>query len=83
MSNYVEAGRRPFGGGPRDDRAGLILAGNPAAGLERAAYYALLVFVALLPFSIVASQVLLTVTGLLWLAVVIHRRERIEAPSMF
>jgi O-antigen ligase len=83
MSNYVEAGRRPFGGGPRDDRAGVILAGNPAAGLERAAYYALLAFVALLPFSIFASELLLTITAVLWLAVVIHRRERIEAPPMF
>jgi putative inorganic carbon (hco3(-)) transporter len=83
MSNYVEAGRRPFGGAARDERAGLTVAGNPAAGLERAAYYALLAFVALLPFSIFASELLLTITGLLWLAVVIHGRERIEAPRMF
>ena len=60
MSNYVEARRRPFGGDARNDRAGLTLAGNPAEGLERAAYYTLLAFVALLPFSIAASQVLLT-----------------------
>jgi O-antigen ligase len=61
----------------------VTIAGNPAAKLERTAYYALLAFVAALPFSIVASQVLLTITGLLWLAVVIRGRERIEAPGMF
>src|SRR6266540_3862352 len=83
MSNYVEAGRRPFGGGARDERAGLTVAGNPAAGLERAAYYALLAFVALLPFSIFASELLLTITGLLWLTVVIRGHERVEVPPMF
>jgi putative inorganic carbon (HCO3(-)) transporter len=83
MSNYVEAGRRPFGSGARDEPARVILAGNPAVGVERAAYYSLLAFVALLPFSIVASQVLLTITGLLWLAVVVRGRERIDAPRMF
>jgi O-antigen ligase len=83
MSNYVEAGRRPFGGGARDERPRLIVAGNPAAGLERAAYYAMLAFVALLPFSIVASQTLLTITGILWLAVIIRGHEGFEAPRMF
>ena len=52
-------------------------------GVERAAYYALLAFVAALPFSIVASEVLLTIAGLLWLAVVIRGHERIEVPRMF
>jgi O-antigen ligase len=83
MSNYVEARRRPFGGDARDERAGLTVAGNPAAGLERAAYYALLAFVALLPFSIAASQVLLTFSGVLWLALVLRGHERFEAPAMF
>ena len=46
MSNYVEARRSPFGGGARDENAGLIVAGNPSARLERAAYYAVLGFVA-------------------------------------
>jgi hypothetical protein len=59
------------------------LAGNSEVGLERAAYYALLAFVAVLPFSIMASQVLLTLTGILWLAVVIRGHEQIEAPRMF
>jgi putative inorganic carbon (hco3(-)) transporter len=83
MSNYVEAGRRPFGGGARDERARVSLAGNSEVGLERAAYYALLAFVAVLPFSIMASQVLLTLTGILWLAVVIRGHEKFEAPRMF
>ena len=83
MSNYVEAGRRPFGGGARDERASVTVAGNPAAGVERAAYYALLAFVALLPFSIFASELLLLITAVLWLIVVIRGREGFEAPSMF
>ena len=61
----------------------MIVAGNPAEGLERAAYYALLAFVALLPFSIAASQVLLTCSGVLWLALVLRGHERFEAPGMF
>src|SRR5512141_820307 len=83
MSNYVEARRGPFGGGARDQNASLIVAGNPSAGLERAAYYAMLAFVALLPFSIFASELLLTVAGLLWLGVMVRGRERFEAPRMF
>jgi putative inorganic carbon (hco3(-)) transporter len=61
----------------------VTLAGNSEMRLERAAYYALLAFVAVLPFSIMASQVLLTLTGILWLAVVIRGHEQIEAPRMF
>ncbi len=83
MSNYVEARRRPFGGDARDERARVTVAGNPAEGLERAAYYALLAFVALLPFSIAASQVLLTCSGVLWFVLVVRGHERFEAPGMF
>ena len=43
----------------------------------------MLAFVALLPFSIFGSQVLLTVAGVLWLLVVIRGHERFEAPGMF
>ena len=81
MSNYVEARGRPFGGDARNERTGLTFAGN--AGLERAAYYALLAFVALLPFSIAASQVLLTCSGVLWFVLVIRGHERFDAPAMF
>jgi O-antigen ligase len=83
MSNYVEARSGPFGGGARDENARLIVAGTPSAGLERAAYYAALAFVAALPFSIFASQVLLTVAGVLWLVVTIRSHEHFEAPRMF
>jgi O-antigen ligase len=83
MSNYVEARRRPFGGDARDERTPVTVAGNPAEGLERAAYYALLAFVALLPFSIAASQVLLTCSGVLWFVLVVRGHERFEAPGMF
>ena len=83
MSNYVEARTGAFGGDARDERARLTVAGNPSAGLERAAYYALLAFVALLPFSIAASQVLLTCSGVLWFALLVRERERFEAPPMF
>jgi O-antigen ligase len=61
----------------------MIESGNPTAGLERAAYYALLAFVALLPFSIVASELLLTITGVLWLALLVRGHERVEVPPMF
>jgi len=43
----------------------------------------MLAFVALLPFSIFASELLLTVTGLLWLGVLVRSRERFDAPWMF
>jgi O-antigen ligase len=61
----------------------MIESGNPTAGLERAAYYALLAFVALLPFSIFASELLLTITGLLWLVLLVRGHERIAVPGMF
>ena len=83
MSNYVEARRGPFGGDARDERARLTVAGNPSAGLERAAYYALLGFVALLPFSIAASQILLTCSGVLWFVLIVRGHEGFEAPPMF
>jgi O-antigen ligase len=52
-------------------------------GVERAAYYSLLAFAASLQLSIFASGVLLTLTGILWVALLIARRERIEVPWMF
>jgi putative inorganic carbon (HCO3(-)) transporter len=54
-----------------------------AIGLERAAYVSLLGFAAAPQISIAASGILLGLTALLWLALVIHRRERIEVPPMF
>ena len=51
--------------------------------LERAAYVAFLGFAAAPQFSIAASGILLGLAALLWLALVIVNRERIEAPRMF
>jgi O-antigen ligase len=61
---------------------GLAAAERPAR-LEQAAFYALLGFAVALQFSIAAAGILLTVTGLLWLALVVTGRERIEVPWMF
>ena len=55
----------------------------PPTGLERAAYVALLAFAATPQFSIAAAGILLGLTTLLWLGLVITRRETIEVPSMF
>jgi O-antigen ligase len=44
---------------------------------------ALLAFAAALQLSIFAAQILLTITAALWIALVIHNRERIEFPPMF
>ena len=53
------------------------------AGLERAAYYSLLAFAVAMQFSIAAAGILLTLTGILWLALVLVNRERIIVPRMF
>jgi O-antigen ligase len=58
------------------------VADQPAPG-ERAAYYALLAFAISMQFSIAVAGILLTVTGLLWAALVISGRERIDVPRMF
>ena len=55
----------------------------PPDPLERAACLGLLAFAAATQVSIAATGILLTITGLLWLAVVVRNRERIEVPSMF
>lgn len=55
----------------------------PANGLERAAFFSLLAFAAAAQLSIAVAGILLTLTALLWLAVVIRGRERIEVPPMF
>jgi O-antigen ligase len=52
-------------------------------GLERVAWLALLAFAASLQVSIGAAGVLLTITAVLWLALVVSNRERVEVPGMF
>ncbi len=62
-----------------------MIAAQPAAQhrLESAALAAFLAFVAALQLSIAATQILLTLTLLLWVAVMIVRHERPDAPAMF
>jgi O-antigen ligase len=55
----------------------------PATRLERAAYVALLAFAASTQLSIAAAGIFLTLTTVLWLAVVVRGRERVEVPRMF
>ncbi len=55
----------------------------PPDPLERAAVLGLLAFAAATQVSIAATGILLTMTGLLWVAVVVRNRERIEVPAMF
>ena len=55
----------------------------PVDRLEQAAYWSLLGFVAALQVSIAASNILLGLSAILWLALVSRRRERIDAPAMF
>lgn len=51
--------------------------------LEQAAYLSALAFAASLQVSIAAANILLGLTALLWLALVLRRRERIDVPQMF
>jgi O-antigen ligase len=61
-----------------------MLPAEKPAGLEKAAWLALLAFAAAIQVSIfVAQSVLLTITAVLWLTLVIRNRERIEVPRMF
>jgi O-antigen ligase len=58
-------------------------AAAPAGSVERFAYFSFLGFAAALQVSIAAADILLTISGLLWLALVVRNRERIEVPRMF
>ncbi|MCH2278789.1 MAG: hypothetical protein MK358_07935, partial [Vicinamibacterales bacterium] len=51
-----------------------------ASRLERAAFIALAAFAAALQISIAIAQILLTVAGALWVALLITRQERITVP---
>jgi O-antigen ligase len=51
--------------------------------LEQSAFLAMLAFAASLQVSIAAANILLGLTALLWIALLVTRRERIEVPSMF
>lgn len=60
-----------------------VLATPRSDRLEQSAYWAMLGFVAALQVSIAASNILLGLTALLWLALVISRRESVDVPTMF
>lgn len=84
MSDYAEAGRRPFGGGASAPvRLSAGARADDPTRLEQAAYYTFLAFVAALQLSIAYSESLLTIAGVLWLALVIRERESFRAPRMF
>ena len=51
--------------------------------LERAAFISLATFVAALQISIALANILLTVTGVLWVALLIRRQERVTVPQWF
>src|SRR5688572_30434398 len=75
--------RRDYSGGTGAAVASL---GAPLAaqgGLERAAYFSLLAFAASLQVSIAAANILLGLTAILWLSLVVIRRERVDVPTMF
>jgi putative inorganic carbon (hco3(-)) transporter len=57
--------------------------GEPPVSLERAAWLATMAFIGALQVSIFAAQLLLAVTGVLWLVLVVRNRESIEVPRMF
>jgi hypothetical protein len=50
--------------------------------LESVAFASMLAFAASTQFSIFAAQCLLALTGVLWLALVVRNRERVEVPRM-
>jgi O-antigen ligase len=56
---------------------------SSASTLERAAFVSLLAFTAAPQFSIAAAGILLGVTAILWIALLVRGRERVEVPSMF
>ena len=63
--------------------AGVLTVEPPATGLERAAFWSLLAFAAATQISIAVAGIFLTLTALLWAALVIRGRERVEVPRMF
>ncbi len=60
-----------------------VATGARPSALENAAYVSLLVFAAATQLTIAVAGIFLTLTTLLWLALVVRNRERIEVPRMF
>ncbi len=78
VTRPAEAGHYEGPGGPA--KAGRYGGTTP---LERAAFVALLLFAAALQVSIAASEILLGLAAILWLALIVTRREPIDVPAMF
>ena len=57
--------------------------GAPPSRVESAAYFSLLGVAAAVQLSIAAAHILFTLTALLWIALLIQGRERVEVPRMF
>lgn len=53
------------------------------AGLERAAWFSALAFVAALQVQISVAQIFLALTAVLWLVLIVRNGERIEVPRVF
>ncbi len=62
---------------------GRDLGSRTSAALEQTAFVSLLLFAAALQVSIAAAQALLALTAVLWIALIVSRREKIDVPSMF
>jgi O-antigen ligase len=71
---------KALGAGRADTSGESVLPSDP---LERVACLALLGFAGAMQVSIAAADILLTITAILWIAVVIRNRERIQVPKMF
>src|SRR5829696_3025389 len=82
MSHILASGGRHHGGGTGAPVARLEASATPA-WLEQAAYFSLLAFTASLQISIAAANILLALTAILWIALIVTGRERIEVPAMF
>lgn len=62
---------------------GVVTTDIAPSGLERAAYLSLLTFAAATQLSIAVAGIFLTLTGVLWLALIVRNRERVQVPAMF
>jgi O-antigen ligase len=58
-------------------------ASAPSPRLEQCAFLTMLGFAACTLFSIAAAEILLTISGVLWIALLVRNRERPEVPAMF
>lgn len=79
MTAASEAHIHPAGPMIRSDAIDAL----PAEPLEKSACLSLFAFAAALQVSIAAADILLALTTVLWLALIVRKRERVEVPPMF